>query len=173
MFRAIIALCMLFLIHCAHSATSLVLVKPDATLRGAAWSILDRLTVLTNSTVIGIKITRATAEMVDKHYQEHVEKAFFPELRSFMLGKDANIVAAVLCSKSKTLIPDLRAVVGATDPKKAEQGTIRASFKCESVTRNCIHASDSPASAEREITIWFGQDELIVCPKEPSDRDEL
>jgi nucleoside-diphosphate kinase len=154
-----------------YSTATLVLVKPDAI--GKTWSILDRLTNTTASSVIGIKIMEPSSQLVDEHYAEHVDKDFYPELRSFMLQQDSRIVVCVLCSQSVTFIEDIRALVGATNPRQATVGTIRCDFGCESVTRNCIHASDSQSSAQREIGIWFANESLLECMDTRNIKDEL
>jgi nucleoside-diphosphate kinase len=103
-------------------------------------------------------VPRATAE---KHYAEHKGKPFFEGLVSFITSSP--IIAAVV--EGTNAIEIVRATNGATNPLKADPGTIRADFGLE-MGRNLVHASDSPASAAREIKIFFKPSELIEWPRD-------
>ena len=105
----------------------------------------------------GLKIVAAKVMQMDKkiaaiHYAEHVEKSFYPELVEFMTS--APLMALVLGGENA--ISKVREINGATNPAKADEGTIRKLF-AESVTKNAVHASDSPESAAREIKIFFSE----------------
>src|SRR5258706_6634280 len=89
-------------------------------------------------------------ELADQHYAEHLDKPFYPPLKDFMTG--GPLVAAVLCGDQA--IDVVRALVGATDGRKAAAGTIRGDLSLSN-RENLVHASDSPATAKRELALWF------------------
>ena len=128
---------------------TLVLIKPDAVERGLIGEVLGRLERK------GLRIERMelrtmSSELADQHYAEHVEKPFYPALKEFMTS--APLVA--LIASGDEAIPAVRALAGATDGRRAEPGTIRGDLSLSN-QRNLIHASDSEASAKREIDLWF------------------
>src|SRR5690349_4689369 len=134
---------------------TLFLVKPDAVQRGLAGEILKRLESR-GLKFVALKlmlVPRATAE---KHYAEHKGKPFFEGLVSFITSSP--IIAAVV--EGTNAIEVVRATNGATNPLKADPGTIRADFGLE-MGRNLVHASDSPASAARVIKIFFKPSVLL------------
>ena len=90
------------------------------------------------------------AALADQHYAEHVDKAFYPPLKNFMTGGP---LAAMILSGDDA-IGVVRALVGATDGRKAAAGTIRGDLSLSN-RENLVHASDSPESAKREIALWF------------------
>src|SRR5215475_4330453 len=90
------------------------------------------------------------ATLADAHYAEHVDKPFYPPLKSFMTG--GPLVALVL--EGDEAIEVVRTLVGVTDGRKAAAGTIRGDFSLSN-RENLVHASDSPESAKREIDLWF------------------
>lgn len=108
-----------------------------------------------NLNISAMKMTRLSKDQAAKFYAEHQGKPFFSDLVEFM--SSGPIVALVL--EGDGVIAKNRKLMGATDPKKAEQGTIRADF-AESVTRNAVHGSDSPEAAKREISFFFKPDEI-------------
>ena len=130
---------------------TLVLIKPDAFGKNHTGDILKRYEDE------GLKIVAAKVMQMDKkiaaiHYAEHVEKPFYPDLVEFMTS--APLMALVLGGEN--VIERVRKINGATNPAKADEGTIRKLF-AESVTKNAVHASDSPESAAREIKIFFSE----------------
>ncbi len=130
---------------------TLVLIKPDAFGKNHTGDILKRYEDE------GLKIVAAKVMQMDKkiaaiHYAEHVEKPFYPDLVEFMTS--APLMALVLGGENA--ISKVREINGATNPAKADEGTIRKLF-AESVTKNAVHASDSPESAAREIKIFFSE----------------
>ena len=130
---------------------TLVLIKPDAFGKNHTGEILKIYEAE------GLKIVAAKVMQMDKkiaaiHYAEHVEKPFYPELVEFMTS--APLMALVLGGENA--IERVRKINGATNPAKADEGTIRKLF-AESVTKNAVHASDSPESAAREIKIFFSE----------------
>ena len=98
----------------------------------------------------------ATAEILDQHYQDLVEKPFFPALREYMLS------GPVCCMvwEGQEAVSTGRKMLGATNPLESAPGTIRGDY-CLIVGRNICHGSDSVENAEREIGLWFEQDEVV------------
>ena len=134
---------------------TLVLLKPDAMGRGLAGEILARF----ERRGLEIKAARLVAvdrELAGRHYAEHAEKPFFGELVEFITS--APTLALVL--QGEGAIAVVRATMGATDPAQSAPGTVRGDLAL-SMPDNLVHGSDSPESAEREIALWFGDDELV------------
>jgi nucleoside-diphosphate kinase len=131
------------------SERSLVLVKPDAIRRGLLGEILGRFE--RKGLVIEALVLRTMdAELADQHYAEHVEKPFYPPLKDFMTG--GPLVAMVVSGDE--VVDVVRALVGATDGRKAAPGTIRGDLSLSN-RENLVHASDSAESAKRELALWF------------------
>jgi len=105
---------------------------------------------------VGLKMIRVSRELAEKHYAEHREKPFYPELVSFITS--APVVAMVV--EGPKAVETVRKMMGKTNPLEAEPGTIRGDFGL-SVTMNLIHGSDSQASAAREIALFFREDEIL------------
>lgn len=128
---------------------TLVLIKPDAVRRGLIGEILGRFE--RKGLVLEAMVLREMdADLADRHYAEHVEKPFYPPLKTFMTG--GPLVAVILAGEAA--IDVVRALVGATDGRKAAAGTIRGDFSLSN-RENLVHASDSPDSAKRELALWF------------------
>ena len=134
----------------AESRT-LILIKPDAFERGLTGEVLARFE-RKGLRIADLRLLHAHEEIAHRHYDEHTEKPFFGELVSFITG--GPLVAAVL--EGHEAVAAARQVIGATDPIEAAPGSIRGDYGLE-VTFNLVHGSDSDASAEREIEIWFGE----------------
>lgn len=128
---------------------TLVLIKPDAVRRGLVGRILDRFEAKGLS-VVAMTFRTMDATLADEHYAEHVDKPFYPPLKAFMTG--GPLVSLVL--EGDEAIEVVRTLVGVTDGRKAAAGTIRGDFSLSN-RENLVHASDSPASAKREISLWF------------------
>lgn len=126
-----------------------VAIKPDAVQRGLMGKIITRFEEK-GFKIIAMKMLEVTDEQATAHYAEHVGKPFYDGLIKFITS--APIVAMVV--EGIDAIEEIRHIVGATNPDKADVGSIRADYstlmKC-----NCIHASDSVDSAEREMAIYF------------------
>lgn len=131
-----------------------VMVKPDGVARGLAGEVVSRLE-RKGLRLVAAKLLRVGEKTAREHYAEHKEKPFFKELVAHIRSGPA--LAMVV--EGREAIAVVRALVGATDPAKAAPGTLRGDF-CLDITRNLVHASDSPASAEREIGLYFKPDEL-------------
>ena len=128
---------------------TLVLVKPDALRRGLLGEILSRFE-RKGLTFDALVLRTMDAELADQHYAEHVDKAFYPPLKDFMTSGP---LAALVLSGDE-VIAVVRALVGATDGRKAAAGTIRGDLSLSN-RENLVHASDSPDSAKRELALWF------------------
>ena len=128
---------------------TLVLIKPDAVRRGLVGEILGRFE-RKGLGVAEMVLRDMDADLADEHYAEHVTKAFYPPLKEFMTG--GRLVALIL--EGDGAIDVVRALVGATDGRKAAAGTIRGDLSLSN-RENLVHASDSPDSAKREIALWF------------------
>ena len=131
------------------SERSLVLVKPDAVRRGLLGEILGRFE-RKGLLIEALVLRTMDAELADQHYAEHVEKAFYPPLKEFMTG--GSLVAMVVSGDQAVDV--IRALVGATDGRKAAPGTIRGDLSLSN-RENLVHASDSVESAKRELALWF------------------
>ena len=125
---------------------SLVLVKPDAVRDGHSDEIIGRLKKL-GLKILARKKLHMDKALAEKHYAIHRSKPFYKELVAYMTS--APIVAAVF--EGEGAVARIRQAMGATDPAKADPGTIRYDY-APNHTENIIHASDSPQSAEREIS---------------------
>ena len=135
--------------------TTLVLIKPDGVQKKICGEIIGRLEKK-GLTIRGMKLLKLSQEQAEKHYEEHKTKPFFGELVSFITS--GPLVALAVGGENSIKV--LRAMMGSTNPVEAAPGTIRGDFAL-SISHNVIHGSDSPASAERELAIYFSIDELI------------
>lgn len=127
------------------------MIKPDAVANGHIGKILDKITE-TGFSIVAMKYTRLSEETAGKFYDIHRERPFFKDLVGFM--SSGPIVAAVL--QKDNAVEDFRKLIGATDPKKAEPGTIRNLF-AESIEANAVHGSDSNENAAIEAGFFFNQ----------------
>lgn len=134
---------------------TLSMIKPDAVAAGKAGAILQHFED-NGLRIVACKKTQLTVAQAKEFYAEHSERGFFGELIDFMT--EGPIFAQVL--EGENAILHHRAVLGATNPEKADEGTIRKLY-AESMGRNAAHGSDSPESAAREIAFHFSGRELI------------
>ena len=132
------------------SDRTLVLLKPDAVERGLVGSILSRFEAK-GLTIAALDLRSLDADTLARHYEEHVGKGFYADLVEFM--SRGPLVALVLEGPEDTW-EVVRAMMGATNPRKAAPGTVRGDLGIL-FTENLVHGSDSLASAEREIGIFF------------------
>ena len=133
---------------------TLVLCKPDAVQRGLVGRIISRFEDK-GFKVAGLKMMQIDEALARKHYQEHVEKPFFSELLSFITSSP--IVAMAI--EGENAVEVMRGIMGVTNPQNAVPGTIRGDFGL-SLTKNLVHGSDSLASAERELALFFPPEEI-------------
>jgi nucleoside-diphosphate kinase len=132
-----------------------IAIKPDGVQRGHIGEIVARFEKK-GFKLQGLKLMQVTREMAENHYGEHKEKPFFSGLVNFITS--GPIVAMVW--EGLNVVDSARKMMGATNPKDALPGTIRGDFSVD-LGRNVIHGSDSVDSAEREINIFFAQNELV------------
>jgi nucleoside-diphosphate kinase len=131
------------------SQRTLVLVKPDGVRRKLVGEIIRRLEAKTLD-IVAMKMMTVDEELAKRHYEEHLQKPFFPELLSFITS--GPMVA--MCIEGDEAVSVVRTVMGATDPKKSAPGTIRGDLGLIT-TENLVHGSDSPESAARELGLFF------------------
>ena len=134
---------------------TLILIKPDAVQRGLAGEILARLE-RRGLKIVALKLMRIDDALARRHYAEHEGKPFLEGLVAFITSSP--VIAGVL--EGPNAVEAARATMGATDPKKAAPGTIRGDLGLF-IQNNLIHGSDSPASAQREIALFFSPDEIV------------
>lgn len=128
---------------------TLILVKPDGVARGLTGEVLRRIE-RRGYKVIALQQRTISAELAEEHYAEHAGKPFFADLVEFITS--GPLVAAV--AEGSGVIGAWRTMMGATDPKVADPGTVRGDFATE-MSKNVTHGSDSSESAEREIGLFF------------------
>ena len=133
---------------------SFVMMKPDAVARRLVGKILSRFEEK-GLQIIGVKLMQIDEELAKTHYGEHADKPFFDDLVKYITSSPS--LAMVI--KGEDAISTIRKMVGATNPLEADLGTIRGDYAMDT-GRNIIHASDSPESAEREINLFFDEDEI-------------
>jgi nucleoside-diphosphate kinase len=131
------------------------IIKPDATKRNITGKIIDRLEGA-GLRVIASKRLKMTRDQAEGFYAVHKERPFFDDLCTFMTS--GPVVVQVL--EGEDAIARNREVMGATNPKEAAPGTIRADF-AESIEANSVHGSDSPETAAQEIQFFFSEDEIV------------
>lgn len=135
---------------------TLSIIKPDAVSKHLIGEIIKRLESRGLS-VVASKMIQMTPEQAAGFYAEHEGREFYQPLMDFMTSGPC--IVQVLSGENAISLN--REIMGVTDPQKAAAGTIRADF-AESTRLNCVHGSDSPASAEREIAYFFNQDEIFA-----------
>jgi nucleoside-diphosphate kinase len=143
----------------ADTQRTLVLIKPDALQRELAGEVLHRFE-RKGLKVVGLKLTLLDDTTLDEHYGHLADKPFFADLKTFMM--QTPVVALVL--EGLDVINEVRKVVGSTNPREADAGTIRADLSMN-VPSNMVHASDSIDSAEKEIKRFFTENELFAYEK--------
>lgn len=131
------------------SNITFTMIKPDATRKGNAGAILDRI-LKSGFTIKGLKWTKLTQEQAGAFYAVHRDRPFYAELVNFM--SSGPIIAAIL--EKENAVSDFRKLIGATDPSKADVGTIRKDFAA-SVGENAVHGSDSDENAMIEGNFFF------------------
>jgi len=134
---------------------SLVLIKPDAIKRGLGGTIVGRFEGK-GLKVVALRMLHMDRALAERHYAVHAGKPFFADLIDYITSTP--IIAVVL--EGEGAIELIRKVAGATDPAQAEAGTIRAEFG-QDVQRNSVHASDSKETAEKEIRLFFTEDDIF------------
>jgi len=128
---------------------TLILLKPDTVERHLVGTVLSRFEQK-GLKIVAMRMLRFTPELAKKHYADHVEKDFYPGLEAYITS--GPVVAAIL--EGVEAIAVVRQMIGPTNGAEAPAGTIRGDFALTR-QRNLVHASDSPAAAERELAIFF------------------
>ena len=131
------------------SERTLVLVKPDGVRRGLIGEVVSRLE-RKGLRIVAMEMRTLGRDTAEQHYGEHVGKAFFEPLVDFITS--GPLVALIV--EGPRAVEATRTLMGATDPVKAAPGSLRSDFALE-IEQNLVHGSDSVASAEREIGIFF------------------
>ncbi len=131
------------------------MLKPDAIENGHMGKIIDMI-IQAGFQVKAMKLTQLTTEQAQKFYEVHAERPFYGELVEYMTS--GPIVAAIL--EKDNAVADFRALIGATDPAEAAEGTIRKHY-AESKGRNAVHGSDSDENAEIEGKFHFSANEIV------------
>lgn len=136
-----------------------LMVKPDGVQRSLIGDIVSRFEKK-GFQLVGAKLMSIPHELAEQHYGEHKERPFFGELVDFITS--GPVFAMVW--EGENVIATARSMMGATNPKDAAPGTVRGDYAA-TVGKNIIHGSDSPASAEREISLFFKEEELVSYSK--------
>lgn len=130
------------------------MLKPDAIENGHMGKIIDMI-IDAGFSVKAMKYTQLSEEQAQKFYEVHAERPFYGELVEYMTS--GPIVAAIL--EKDNAVEDFRALIGATNPAEAAEGTVRKLY-AESIGRNAVHGSDSDENAEIEGNFHFSADEI-------------
>ena len=136
---------------------TLSIIKPDAVAKNTIGKIYTRFED-GGLRIVASKMLHMSREQAENFYEIHRERPFFSDLVTFMIS--GPVVVQVL--EGENAIARNREIMGATDPRKAAPGTIRADF-AETVEENAVHGSDAPETAVVEIAFFFGKDE--ICPR--------
>lgn len=138
---------------------TLIIAKPDAVQRGLVGEIIKRLETK-GLKLIGVKMLSLSSELLQEHYSEHLDKPFYEGLEKFM--KSSPVV--VMAWEGFECVSSVRNIVGSTNPRSADAGTIRGDLAI-GTGRNLIHASDSPESGTKEVNLFFDAAELFQYSK--------
>ena len=131
------------------------MIKPDATAKGNTGQIIDMI-IQAGFSIKALKWIKLSEEKAGEFYAVHKERPFYGELVSFM--SSGNIVAAIL--EKENAVAEFRKLIGATDPSKADEGTIRKKFAA-SIGENAVHGSDSDENAAIEGSFFFSAFEIF------------
>ncbi|MCM1981384.1 nucleoside-diphosphate kinase [Lyngbya confervoides] len=131
-----------------------IAIKPDGVQRGLVGTVIQRFEAK-GFTLVGLKLIQVSRDLAEAHYGEHREKPFFSGLVDFITS--GPVVAMVW--EGKGVVAAARKMIGSTNPLQSEPGTIRGDFGID-IGRNIIHGSDAVETAQREISLWFQDNEL-------------
>lgn len=137
-----------------------IMVKPDGVQRGLVGEIVKRFEEK-GFKLAGAKLMQVSEDLAKEHYKEHVERPFFGELVDFITS--GPVFAMVW--QGENVITTARNMIGATNPEEATPGSIRGDYAV-TVGKNIIHGSDSEESAQREVNLFFNEDELVDYSKQ-------
>ena len=130
-------------------------IKPDGVQRGLVGEIIRRFETK-GFTLVGLKFMSVSRELAESHYDVHRERPFFSSLVEFITS--GPVVAMVW--EGEGVVASARKMIGATNPLNSEPGTIRGDFGVN-IGRNIIHGSDAIETAQREVSLWFKDEELV------------
>ena len=136
---------------------TLAIIKPDSVEKKVAGLIIDRIEKA-GFRIVAMKMMKLSVKAAQGFYAVHTGKPFFDELVAFMTS--GACIPMVL--EKDDAVDSFRELIGATDPQKAEKGTIRADFATD-IGKNAVHGSDSPANAAIEINYFFSAEEISRC----------
>ncbi len=142
-----------------------IMVKPDGVQRNLVGEVISRFEAK-GFTLVGLKMVSVSRELAEQHYDVHKERPFFTKLVEFIISSP--VVATVW--EGEGVVASARKIIGATNPLNAEPGTIRGDYGV-SIGRNLIHGSDAIETAQREIDLWFSEEEISAW--EPSTKSWL
>ena len=132
-----------------------VMIKPNAMKKQTAGAIIKRFQE-EGLSLAGLKLISISVEKCQEFYKEHKEKVFFSDLVNFI----SSAPVIVMALKGEGAVSKAREIIGDTDPKKAQQGTLRYEYG-DSVGENAVHGSDSLGSAKRELALFFSPQEIF------------
>jgi nucleoside-diphosphate kinase len=135
---------------------TLILLKPDCVTKKHCGEVIARFE-RAGFAIRGCKMIHLDPEVLRDHYAHIADKPFYPDVETFM--KSSPVVALVL--EGEDIVAKIRDMLGPTDSRKAEKGTIRGDMGVDMMV-NIAHASDSPETAEKEVARFFGEEELFV-----------
>ena len=134
---------------------TLIIIKPDGVQRALVGNVISRFEQR-GLRIAGMKLIQISRELAEEHYAEHKGKGFFEPTVKFITSSPV----VVMCLEGANAVVAARQTMGATRPPEAAPGTIRADLGLD-VSRNIVHGSDKPETAEREIQLYFKPEELI------------
>ncbi|KAK9534871.1 hypothetical protein VZT92_007290 [Zoarces viviparus] len=134
---------------------TLIAVKPDGVQRRLVGQIIQRFEQR-GFKLVGLKMLQVSDDLLSQHYYELRTKPFYPMLLDYMTSGPV----VVMVWEGHKVVQTTRTMVGHTNPAEAQAGTVRGDFSFH-VSRNVVHASDSPEGAQREIQLWFQRKELL------------
>ncbi|MCW1967220.1 MAG: nucleoside-diphosphate kinase [Anaerolineae bacterium] len=134
---------------------TLIIIKPDGVQRALVGNVISRFEQR-GLRIAGMKLIQISRELAEEHYAEHKGKGFFEPTVKFITSSPV----VVMCLEGANAVVAARQTMGATRPPEAAPGTIRADLGLD-VSRNIVHGSDKPETAEREIKLYFKPEELI------------
>jgi nucleoside-diphosphate kinase len=132
------------------------IIKPDAVKNGNTGKIYDKI-IISGFKILGAKLIRMSLTQAQAFYEIHKGKPFYDELTNFMSSSQS----MVLVLEKNNAVSEWRETIGATNPEKAKEGTIRRDF-ASSIGENAVHGSDSDKNAKKEIGFFFTESELIA-----------
>jgi nucleoside-diphosphate kinase len=134
---------------------TLAILKPDCVRKQLVGTVIERIEEA-GFTIRALKMVQLTETQAEGFYTVHRERPFFDELVAFMTSGPC--IPLVLAKENA--VADFRALIGATDPADAEEGTVRSDF-ADSVEQNIVHGSDSVANGKKEVAFFFSESDLI------------